>query len=472
MDYLIIAVLLVVSYVLTHALVLWLQGMRLRRIEAKSQALCNEMASDEHSDDEGSVQVPITLITGFLGSGKTTLVNRVLTSPDHGLRVLVIENELGAVSIDHTLIDQARQADMPEGVIVLNNGCMCCSGETPGSELERVLDKLLQMGQLSDSSCDGGSASDVAHAADAPGDAASSSAPASPPPASQAAHRLPFDHVLIETTGLADPAPIVQILARREMTSSAFYLDAVIAVVDAGHIMRHLQPTGAFSFVRRRDEAEKQLALADRVLLNKVDLLRAGGDEEAKVLAAVRRVNASADIVRTTHANVPLSELLDLRAFSSAAWLSHLASANEARYPRDTLHSSSITCVSLTLEAPIVLPLFQAWLQQLLEARHDDIYRLKGVLCIAGHAERFIVHGVHADIHGHFERPWATDEPRQSAIVVIGHALKHDELEAAFGATAEGGMAQECDHDSHDYGKAQANARDGGAQLQARPKTE
>ena len=176
MDWLSVGLLLLVSYVLTFILVSYLQRYRLRRIERKSEELC---AATEAAVDDAA-RVPITLITGFLGSGKTTLVNRVLSSPDHGLRVLVIENELGAVSIDHELIDRTRQASMPEGVIVLKNGCMCCSGETPGSELERVLDQLLKMATV-----EGGS--------------------------------LPFDAVLIETTGMADPSPILQVLCRREM---------------------------------------------------------------------------------------------------------------------------------------------------------------------------------------------------------------------------------------------------------------
>ena len=427
--YILVGVLLLVSYVLTHILVVWLQGMRLRRIEAKSQELCAD--SDGGKDDDDAIaQVPITLITGFLGSGKTTLVNRVLTSPDHGRRVLVIENELGSVSIDHTLIDQTRQVDMPEGVVVLKNGCMCCSGETPGSELERVLDKLLQMRKLGNSN-DGDGGSD-------------GNAPAS---AQRSAHRLPFDHVLIETTGLADPAPIVQILARREMASSLFFLDAVVAVVDAFHVMRHLSPTGAFGFTRRRTEAEKQLALADRVVLNKLDLLGDGAHDEAAVLAAVRRVNGSAVILHARHADVPLRELLHLRAFSSARWLSHLAAATETRFPHDGAHSASISCVSLVLDEPIAMARLQEWLQALMEKRHDDIYRLKGVLSIAGHHERFVVHGVHADVHGHFERPWAPAEARQSAMVVIGHNLRRSELEKTFATTAEGAGVQACEEE-------------------------
>ena len=445
-NFLLLAAALVVSYAATHMLVVWLQRLRLSRIESKSRALCGEDVAAASGD--GSIRrVPITLITGFLGSGKTTLVNRVLTSPDHGLRVLVIENELGAVSIDHALIDNTKQAALPDGVVVLKNGCMCCSGETPGSELERVLDKLLEMGQL-----DHGKLDDSRLPADVSGNGTVGERVGSTAPVAE----LPFDYVLIETTGLADPSPIVQILARREMERSRFYLDAVVAVVDAANVLRHLRPSGPFGFVRRRAEAEKQIALADRIILNKVGLLcgqpaagaegdqqartggEAGGSEAlAPVLAAVRRVNASAGVLHADYADVPLSELLDLRAFSSARWLSHAAADAEERYAHDAAHAASVTCVSLTLDAPIALPRLQAWLQRLMEKRHEDVYRIKGVLAIAGAPERFVLHGVHADVHGAFERPWAPGEVRSSSLVVIGHRLDRDELTAAFRATAD-----------------------------------
>ena len=160
-----VAVVVVVSFVLTQLLLACLQRKRLQRIEEKSLSLCAKA---------GTRQVPITVITGFLGSGKTTLVNRVLTA-DHGKRVVVIENELGSVSIDHSLIDEERQKAAPHGVLVLKNGCMCCSGESPGGELERVLDKLLEMLRVEQGA-------------------------------------LAFDYVLIETSGLADVGPILQVL--------------------------------------------------------------------------------------------------------------------------------------------------------------------------------------------------------------------------------------------------------------------
>ena len=251
-----VAAVVVVSFVLTQLLLACLQRKRLQRIEEKSLSLCAKA---------GARQVPITVITGFLGSGKTTLVNRVLTA-DHGKRVVVIENELGSVSIDHSLIDEERQKAAPHGVLVLKNGCMCCSGESPGGELERVLDKLLEMLRVEQGA-------------------------------------LAFDYVLIETSGLADVGPILQVLWRHEMARAPFFLDGVVTLVDAKHIMRHLRPaSSALALLRRRPEAEKQLALADRVVLNKVDLATAA--ERDEVRAAVSAINATARLLEAERAQV------------------------------------------------------------------------------------------------------------------------------------------------------------------------
>ena len=125
--------------------------------------------------------------------------------------------------------------------------------------------------------------------------------------------------------------------------------------------------------------------------------------------------------------------------------MTHLAPALEAHAPHDPHHAASITCVSLELNEPVHLPQLRAWLSALMERKHDDVYRLKGVLCIAGHDARFVLHGVHAEVHGHFERPWAPSEARKSSLVVIGHGLDHDELARGFEGTAGEGEAIECD---------------------------
>jgi len=426
------------SLILTQLLLACLHRQRLRRIERKSLELCAANASQT----DPTKRVPITVVTGFLGSGKTTLVNRVLTA-DHGRRIVVIENELGSVSIDHALIDEARQKDAPHGVIVLKNGCMCCSGESPGSELERVLDKLLDMLKVESGT-------------------------------------LAFDYVLIETSGLADVGPILQVLWRHEMANAPFFLDGVVAMVDAKHIMRHLRPTSAArALVRRRPEAEKQLALADRAVLNKVDLV--SDAELDEVRAAVRATNATCGIIAARDADVPLEQLLDLNAFTSARWHGVLQD-KEAVFAAS--HGATISCVCLTpfggaggpsgaeggegrgggggggggdgggggggekpelqpaqdreatatAAADLDLGLLQGWMQKLVNARQEDLLRVKGVLAVRDYAHRFVLHGIHAQLQGQFDRAWRDGEVRASSLVLIGHRLDAHELQKGFDA--------------------------------------
>jgi G3E family GTPase len=401
----------VISFVITQLLVACLQRKRLQRIEEKSLALCGE--ANER-------KVPVTVVTGFLGSGKTTLVNRVLTA-DHGKRVVVIENELGSVSIDHALIDEERQKAAPHGVLVLKNGCMCCAGETPGSELERVLDKLLEMLRVEEGA-------------------------------------LAFDYVLIETSGLADVGPILQVLWRREMASAPFVLDGVVTLVDAKHIMRHLRaaPASAMSLLRRRPEAEKQLALADKVVLNKADLVTP--HELDEVRGAVRACNTTAALLTAQRAAVPLEELLDLGAFTSARWEAALQQP-----PLGASHGASVSCACVR-GAAVALPALQRWLQRLVDTRHEDLLRIKGLLEVAGYEHRFVMHGIHAQLQGQFDRPWRLDEERGSTLVFIGHRLDESELQQAFDAClALGGLGcEECAEEAEE-------AEGGGGQCEPVP---
>jgi G3E family GTPase len=215
------------------------------------------------------------------------------------------------------------------------------------------------------------------------------------------------------------------------MACSHFYLDAVLAVVDCGNVLRHLRPDGVFGFLRRRTEAERQLALADCLLLNKADTVDQAAFDD--VAAAARELNSTAKQLRSTHADVPLDELLDLHAFSSAQWEAHVASLP----PTDPLHAASVSCVSLHAEQPVHMERLQAWLQALVSERCDDLYRMKGVLHIAGYNERFVLHGVHSQVQGVFERPWAAAEVRSTSLVIIGHRLERRVLTDGFEAALE-----------------------------------
>jgi len=194
--------------------------------------------------------------------------------------------------------------------------------------------------------------------------------------------------------------------------------------------MRHLRaaPSSALSLMRRRPEAEKQLALADRVVLNKADLVAPPLLDEVR--AAVRACNATAALLVAQQADVPLEQLLDLRAFTSARWEAVLCEPQLG-----ALHGAGVSCVCLRGGA-VALPALQGWLQRLVNARHEDLFRLKGVLAVVGEqAEyRFVMHGIHAQMQGQFDRPWRQDEERGSTLVLIGHRLDQSELQQAFDA--------------------------------------
>jgi G3E family GTPase len=197
-------------------------------------------------------RIPVTVVTGFLGSGKTTLLNHVLTR-HHGRRIAVIENEFGEIGIDHELVVKAD-----EEIFEMNNGCICC---TVRGDLIRIL------GQL-------------------------------------ARRRDRFDYVLIETTGLADPGPVAQTFFVDEEVREHYRLDGIVTLVDARHVGQHVEDSS---------ECQEQIAFADRILLNKTDLVNDADLERLE--SRLQQMNATATLLRTSHAEVPVEAVLDLRAF-------------------------------------------------------------------------------------------------------------------------------------------------------------
>lgn len=198
------------------------------------------------------IRIPVTVLTGFLGAGKTTLLNRVLTE-NHGLRIAVIENEFGEIGIDNELVVNAE-----EEIFEMNNGCICC---TVRGDLIRILGQLLK-------------------------------------------RRDKFDYVLIETTGLADPGPVAQTFFSDDEMKERFRLDGIVTVVDAKHLLLHLDDA---------PEAKEQIAFADRILLNKIDLVSPSDADEIE--ARIRSVNRVAQIFRTTQSSLPVSQVIHLHAF-------------------------------------------------------------------------------------------------------------------------------------------------------------
>jgi G3E family GTPase len=306
----------------------------------------------------------VTIITGFLGAGKTCLLNRLLSSSQ--LKILVIENEKGAVSVDHALVKEEAA-----GVIVLKNGCMCCTTDNSGaSELERVLDRLVELQS-------GPHVSSVKE----------------------------IDYILIETSGLADPSPILQTFFRKEL-QERFALDGVVAVVDAKHIAMHL----VGGFLTRTTEAGRQVGYADVVLCNKIDI---STDAECRAAhVAINAANPTANVIDCSFCNVVETDVLNRRFFDarlqrSPRLLPQPAASASASAEARGKHASAV--VAITLESTglsLDLETLQAWLQGFVTLHWQHTYRVKGLLWVrsdaftTGEAQLFVVQGVHAELHG------------------------------------------------------------------------
>ncbi|WP_353642920.1 GTP-binding protein [Mesorhizobium sp. WSM2239] len=301
-----------------------------------------------------------TILTGFLGSGKTTLLNRLLSERD-GERIAVIVNEYGEVGIDGKLV-----VETTDDVVELNNGCICC---TVRDDLIDALHGILQSGR-------------------------------------------PFDRIVIETSGLADPAPVIQSFILDEVLSQRVELDAIITVVDAQHVAQQLT----------QDEAVEQIGFADLILLNKTDLVT-----DADILRTenkIRQLNPLARIVNTEACAISMDDVLDLGAFDLKNILSIEPSILE---DHEHEHDQSITCIALRENQPLDPAGFSGWLNRLVQARGADILRMKGIVNFAGEARRYVFHGVHMTLEGRPGKPWIGD-PRQTAVVFIGRDLDEAEL--------------------------------------------
>ncbi|MEX0956471.1 MAG: GTP-binding protein [Rhizobiaceae bacterium] len=326
--------------------------------------------------------IPVTVLTGYLGSGKTTLLNRIL-SEDHGKRYAVIVNEFGEIGIDNDLI-----VESDEEIYEMNNGCVCC---TVRGDLIRTVEGLMRR----------------------PGR---------------------FDAILVETTGLADPAPVAQTFFMDDDVRSKTKLDAVIALVDAKHLPLRLKDS---------KEAEDQIAFADVVVLNKTDLVTE--EELAQVEATVRAINPAARIHRTERSGVDLAEVLNRGAFdltraleNDPHFLDHHDDHDHDGHDHHHHHVSDIhdvTVQSISLRGGEMDPKkFFPWIEKTTQMDGPNILRLKGIIALKDDPERYVVQGVHMILEGDHQRAWKDGEKHESRLVFIGRDLDTERLKRTFEA--------------------------------------
>jgi G3E family GTPase len=320
------------------------------------------------SDAAANAQVPVTVLTGYLGAGKTTLLNRIL-SERHGRKYAVVINEFGELGVDNDLV-----VDSDEEVFEMNNGCVCC---TVRGDLIRIVGGLMK-------------------------------------------RRDKFDGIIVETTGLANPAPVAQTFFVDETVRERTRLDAIVTVVDAKHLPQRLADS---------PEAAEQIGFADVIVLNKTDLVTP--DELQAVEQRIREVNPFAAMHHAVRGAVPIAEVLDQGAFDLNRVLAHTPDF----LTDDTHeHNEDVRSVSFEVSRPIDPEKFNAWIGMLLAQQGQDLLRTKGILAYAGESRRFAFQAVHMMADGDFIGPWREGEPRRSRLVFIGRNLNRPALRRGFEA--------------------------------------
>ena len=355
--------------------------------------------------EPSSEKIPVTVLTGYLGAGKTTLLNRIL-SENHGKKYAVIVNEFGEIGIDNDLIIGAD-----EEVFEMNNGCVCC---TVRGDLVRILDGLMK-------------------------------------------RKGKFDAIIVETTGLADPAPVAQTFFVDEDVQKNARLDAVVTVADAKWLSDRLKDA---------PEAKNQIAFADVIVLNKTDLVSSG--ELAEVEARIRGINPYAKLHRTERCKVALADVLERGAFDLDRILDlepDFLEAGEEHdhdhhhhghdrhnhhhdhdHPHDHdgrdhghshagvkhYHDEEMQSLSLRSDKPLDPTKFMPWLQNLVASEGQKILRSKGILAFTGDEDRYVFQGVHMMLEGDHQRKWKEGEPRESRLVFIGRELPEQTIRDGF----------------------------------------
>ena len=334
-------------------------------------------------------KIPVTVLTGYLGAGKTTLLNRIL-SEDHGKKYAVIVNEFGEIGIDNDLIVGAD-----EEVFEMNNGCICC---TVRGDLVRIISGLMR-------------------------------------------RKGKFDAIIVETTGLADPAPVAQTFFVDEDVQKNARLDAVVTVADAKWLSDRLKDA---------PEAKNQIAFADVIVLNKTDLVTK--PELAEVEARIRAINPYARLHRTERCQIAISDVLERGAFDLDRILEiepeflNAGDDHDQHHDHDHghdhhhhhdhglkhYHDEEMQSLSLRSDKPLDPSKFMPWLQNLVQIEGGKILRSKGILAFQDDDDRYVFQGVHMMLEGDHQRKWKPDEVRQSRVVFIGRELPEDAIREGF----------------------------------------
>ncbi|WP_219062618.1 GTPase [Pseudomonas sp. UMAB-08] len=319
-----------------------------------------------------SQPIPVTVLSGFLGAGKTTLLRHLLKA-EHGLKIAVIENEFSDAGIDTQLLGTE-----PVQVMTLSNGCVCCTIHTDLTKALYLLLERLDSGEIA------------------------------------------FDRLVIECTGLADPAPVAQTFFIDEELRERYLLDGIITLVDAAHAEQHLTQT----------IAQAQIGFADRLLVSKRDLV----DDAAFNALSERltRINRRAPIRVVEHGNIDLAELLDVRGFNLNADVGGGMMLRPLKPVSSAGSIDRITSLVLRTEKPLDIDKLSEFMNELLEDHGKQLLRYKGVLNIANEPRRMVFQGVLKLYGFDWDTEWGEGEKRESVIVFIADELPEEKIRAGF----------------------------------------